>query len=297
MVAGQPINTVPPLIAIVGQTATGKSGLALALAEHFGGEIVCADSRTIYKGMDIGTAKPTQDERSRIPHHCLDLVSPGERFTAADFKQHAEQAITNITGRGKVPILVGGTGLYIDAVLYDYTFQGPADVVLRAELMALSIPELQERLIRETIPLPSNPQNPRHLIRALETKGVAPPRHEIRSNSLILGVQLDREELLPQVVNRITSMMRDGLQQEVQHLAKRYGFAVSQMQTIGYQEWRENFNGVQTLQHTKQLIINNTMAYAKRQKTWFKRNNSVHWLSYRDRLTQSVDLTTTFLSK
>lgn len=286
-----------PLLVIVGQTATGKTDLAVELAERYGGEIICADSRTVYKRMDIGTAKPTPAERARVAHHCLDIVLPNERFTAADFKRHAQQAIKDIGGRGKLPILVGGTGLYVDAVLYDYTFRGPTDVAERVKLLALSVSELQAKLHRMGVPLPNNPQNPRHLVRAIETGGVAAVPNPLRGNTVVLGLQLDREALLPRISHRVESMLQAGLETEVRILAEQYGFDIPPMQTIGYQEWQGYFLGTQSLELTKQFIIKNTLAYAKRQKTWFKRNNSVHWLDNRDKVAQAVDATTTYLSK
>jgi tRNA dimethylallyltransferase len=286
-----------PLLVIVGQTATGKSGLALQLAERYNGEIICADSRTVYRGMDIGTAKPTPADRARVPHYCLDIADPDDRFTAADFKRCAQKAIDDIFDRGRLPILVGGTGLYVDSVLYDYEFQGPADIILRDELTALSVPELQDRLRREGIGLPNNTQNPRHLIRAIETGGIPARRSEIRENTLVLGLRLERDELLPQITGRVTRMLHDGLEREARRLGKRCSIDIPPMQTIGYQEWQAYFAGAQNLEETRDLIIKSTLAYAKRQKTWFKRNNSVQWLNNRDKLARSVELTTTFLNK
>ena len=128
-----------PLVVIVGPTASGKSALAISLAEKFGGEIICADSRTVYKGMDIGTAKPTVDEQARVPHWGLDLVEPGERFSAAKFKRYAIAKIDEIHSRGNIPFLVGGTGLYIDGILFDYEFGSDFNAELRKKLESLSL--------------------------------------------------------------------------------------------------------------------------------------------------------------
>ena len=140
-----------PLIAIVGSTASGKTELAIGLAEAYNGEIICADSRTIYRGMDIGTAKPTADERSRVRHHLLDIIDPNQRLSVAEFKQLAESTISDIHNRGKVPFLVGGSGLYIDSILYDYTFASEADPKLRTKLDGMSSEELIE-LLHESDP-------------------------------------------------------------------------------------------------------------------------------------------------
>ena len=133
-----------PLVVIAGPTASGKTALAIELAEKFGGEIICADSRTIYKYMDIGTAKPSAEDRARVPHHGIDLVEPGEDFSAADFKFYALGMIADIRARGKVPFLVGGTGLYIDAVVYDYQFGPKADPVQREILESMTLEQLHD---------------------------------------------------------------------------------------------------------------------------------------------------------
>lgn len=188
MSSGVPDGAVAPLIAIVGPTASGKTALALGIAERFAGEIICADSRTIYKGMNIGTAKPTAEERARVPHHCIDLIEPGETFSAADFKRCALAAIEDIRMRGKVSILVGGTGLYVDAVLFDYQFGEQADPVLRAELSAKTIEELQERIRQYGYVMPENKQNKRYLVRTIERRGDAGKRSALRSNVIVIGL-------------------------------------------------------------------------------------------------------------
>jgi tRNA dimethylallyltransferase len=281
----------------VGETASGKSVLALELAERLGGEIISADSRTIYKGMDIGTAKPSREERERIPHHLLDLVEPDQSFTAADFKREGQRVVADITARGKLPIMVGGTGLYVDAILYDYTFRAPGDKYTRAVLNELSVPELQKRLLDRGIPLPNNPLNPRHLVRALETGGVAAERKPLRDNTLVIGLSHDRDERRARIEARVDRMISAGLEQEARKLSEKYGWDVPPMQTIGYQEWHAYFSGTQDLAWTKQLIVKNTLAYAKRQRTWFRRNKSIHWLNNRSNLSEIVDFTTTFLNK
>ena len=291
------LNTKAPLVVIVGETASGKSALAFELAQRFDGEIICADSRTVYKGLDIGTAKPTPEDQSRIPHHCLDIVEPDQTFTAADFKAQAMAAIQGMTGRGKLPIMVGGTGLYVDSVVYDYQFRPPADPEQRMELQGLTVPELQQRLSVQGITLPENEMNPRHLIRAIETKGRQPDRRPLRQNTLILGLRPEAEELRQRIARRVDSMMRGGLMDEARELSETHGWDAAPMQTIGYQEWKKYLDGSQDLGQTTDLIVRHTLAYAKRQRTWFKRNNSVHWLSNGEELAQSVELTTTLLNK
>ncbi|MDB5181689.1 MAG: putative tRNA dimethylallyltransferase [Candidatus Saccharibacteria bacterium] len=293
MVARQMSN---PIVVIVGETASGKSALAMELAERFNGEIITADSRTVYKGMDIGTAKPSPEDRQHIRHHGLDLVEPSEQFTAADFKAYADAALIDISMRGKLPIIVGGTGLYVDAVLYDFQFNPLAAPAERARLQKLSIQELQAELREKSIALPANERNPRHLIRAIETGGRTADRGQLRPNTLILGLSPDREELSARIGQRVEHMIALGLEQEVLGLSRQYGWEVPAMLTIGYREWKDYFNGLQTLPETERQIIKNTMSYAKRQRTWFKRNNSVQWLANRGNLPTSVDLVTTLLN-
>lgn len=159
-----------PLIVITGPTASGKSGLALELAEELNGEIICADSRTIYKGMDIGTAKPTLAEQKRVRHWLIDMVEPGERFTAADFQKHALTAIDDIRLRSKIPFLVGGSGLYIDAVILGFNFASDADTVRRTELEKMTIEQLQALITKQQLTMPENSKNKRYLIRCIEKK-------------------------------------------------------------------------------------------------------------------------------
>lgn len=285
-----------PLIAIVGQTASGKSALALELARRFKGEIICADARTVYKDMDIGTAKPTAEDQKLVRHYLLDVVvTPDQRFTAADFKRLAEEAIKAIESRGKLPILVGGTGLYIDSVLFDFQFRPVADPALRAELEQLSVEELQNRLQEQGIPLSVNDRNPRHLIRSLETNGQIATRKQIRNNTLVLGLEVPPEELKHRIQSRVSRMIKQGLEAEALSLSEMYGWQAPGMSAIGYREWQRLFNG-ETDSRTERTaeIVKNTVAYAKRQKTWFKRNKSIQWV-YNS--SEAVEIATTFLSK
>ncbi len=160
----------PKLLVIVGPTASGKSELALNIAKKYNGEIIAADSRTVYRDMNIGTAKPSLDDQKALLHWGLDLVNPGQRFTAADFKQYAEAKIVDIQKRGKLPLLVGGTGLYIDSVLFDFGFLADFDPKLRKELEQLSVQDLQKIIKQRGYTMPTNYQNKRYLIRVIETK-------------------------------------------------------------------------------------------------------------------------------
>jgi tRNA dimethylallyltransferase len=290
-----------PLIVICGQTATGKSALALELAERYDGEIICADSRTVYQGMDIGTAKPGPEDRERVPHWGLDLVSLNERFTAADFKVYAFEAMRDITERGKVPIMAGGTGLYIDAVIYDFQFRDPGDPDTRLDLQGQTVEELQRRILEMGLELPENERNPRHLVRVIETGGAVSRRGDLRPNTVIMGLQTDREQLEPRIRERVEKMVDAGLVEEVRRLSTQYGWDAPGLQTIGYAEWKKYLEGNRNLEETIALVVKNTVGLAKRQRTWFKRNSSIHWLKHeqnnREKLEEAVALVTTVLNK
>ncbi|MDQ3123274.1 MAG: tRNA (adenosine(37)-N6)-dimethylallyltransferase MiaA [bacterium] len=263
-----------PLIVIIGQTASGKSDLALDIAKSFNGEIICADSRTIYKGMNIGTAKPGKKALTVIQHHLLDIIEPDQTFTAADFKQLAVKAINNIDSRGKLPILVGGTGLYIDGVIFDYAFMPPVETEEREQLQQLSVEQLQQKLAAQGIGLPENKANPRHLIRALETNGAVPVKGKFRSNTLMIGIEKSKEELIKNIEVRTADMIVNGLEAEVKQLAEHYGWQSPGMNAVGYKEWHEYESPV----NVERAINQNSLHYAKRQRTWFKRNPNINWV-------------------
>lgn len=289
-----PITNNPHLIVILGQTASGKSALAMDLAQRFDGEIIAADSRTVYKGMDIGTAKPTEEDRRQVRHHLIDVVAPGEPFSVADFQRLAKKAINDIAMRGKVPILVGGSGLYIDSVIYDFSFRRPADELRRKELNELSVLELQDLLAERGIGLPENKLNPRHLIRALETGGEVPRKADLRPNTLVIGLDKDRGELKEVIVRRVERMINEGFIEEVRHLTESYGLDAPGMQTPGYREFAKYLAGQYSIEQAKQQFVRLHLQYSKRQKTWFKRNPDIIWLRNSE---EAVDLATTFLNK
>lgn len=269
-----------PLIVITGPTGSGKTGLAIELAERYGGEIICADSRTVYTDMDIGTAKPTAEERTRVPHHLLDVVEPGQSFTAADFKRLANEAVTDIRSRGKIPFLVGGTGLYIDAVVLDYEFGQPADDQKRAELEQYSLQELRSMLESQQILLPTNPLNKRHLIRALEIGGTSTSRkHKPDESTIVVAITTDKETLRTRIEKRAQQMFDIGVLGEARHLGETYGWDSEAMTGNIYPIMRKVLEGELTEQQAIDTFIISDMKLVKRQLTWLRRHDYVQWLT------------------
>jgi len=272
-------NPIKPLVVIVGPTASGKTGLAIDVARQFGGEIICADSRTIYKGMNIGTAKPTAEERQAVPHWGLDLVEPGEQFSAADFKRYATEKIREIRSRGRVPLLVGGSGLYIDAVLFDYEFGAPSDARQRAKLDEMSIDQLQEYCTKNNIPLPENENNKRYVIRAIEQKNINTKRRTTPiDDCIIVGITTNRDILRARIKDRIEQIFDDGVVEEATLLGKKYGWESEAMTGNVYRIVRSYLQG--SLSLAQSIEKNTTLDWrlAKRQLTWFRRNRFIHWV-------------------
>lgn len=286
-----------PLIVVVGETASGKSALAMELAQKYNGELICADSWTVRRGCDIGTAKPSIQEQQAIKHHLLDIVDPDEDFSAAAFKQLALRAIDDIQARGKLPILVGGTGLYVDGVIFDYNFLPVGQPGQREELERLSIDELLAQIEAEGLELGDvDVRNKRRLIRLIETQGAEQTKAELRANTLAFGLEPDRDELKERMARRVDEMIAAGLEQETDALQRRYGWNCEVLKGIGYREWREYFEGIQDLQKVRDRIISSTVKLARRQRAWFGRNKSIHWLSTPVDFAQVEKLTTDFLN-
>lgn len=276
----EPVAQRPKLLVIVGPTASGKSALAIGLAKEFDGELICADSLTVRKYADIGSAKPTKKEQDSVPHHLLDVAGPCEDFTAASFKRLAVKAIADIQGRGKLPILVGGTGLYIDAVLFDFGFLPPGDRLEREKLNQLSLQELMQRIGEQRISTVGiDTRNKRRLIRLLETDGARPGHGPMRPGTLMVGVNPPDEVLKEQISKRVHKMIESGLEQEVKNLSGRYGWDCEALKAIGYQEWRGYFEVGQTIEQVEARIISSTNGLAKRQRTWLRRNPHINWFN------------------
>lgn len=271
-------STIDPLVVIVGETCSGKSALALRLAELFNGEIIAADSWTVYRGFNIGTAKPSRTDQQSVPHHLLDIVNAPDGFNAALYKDLAMAAIIDIQSMGKLPILVGGTGLYIDSVLYDYGFLKGADADKRQTLNDQTLQELLKLAQTKSIDLTGiDFRNKRRVIRAIENNGQKPTKAAMRPDTLVAGLKIDKVMLKERVIDRVDKMIGEGLETEVARLAGSYGWGVEPMKGIGYREWHEYFTGSQSLEQTRLQIIAATMNLAKRQRTWFKRNDRIQW--------------------
>jgi tRNA dimethylallyltransferase len=291
-------TSLKPLLVIVGETASGKSDLAIRLAEYFNGELICADSWTVRRKMDIGSAKPSLCEQSKVVHHLLDIVEPDQEFSAAVFKRIAEEKIDQISNRGKLPILVGGTGLYVDSLLFNYSFLPEGDKKKRRELDSLSIPQIIDKLHSLKVNLDNiDVRNKRRLIRLIETNGALPKKDPMRSDTLMIGIRLDREELNQRINDRVGKMIRADLKAEVESLVATYGWRAEGLKGVGYAQWKEYFNGQDTIEEVNHKIVKATQDLAKRQRTWFKRNKSIHWLSTPTNFDELVDLVTTSLYK
>lgn len=291
------------LIAVVGTNASGKSSLGIALARHYGGEVVSADSRQVYRGLDLGSGKVTPEETEGVPHHLLDVCEPGTFFTMADFQRLAYAAIDDIHARGNLPFLVGGTGLYVDAVCEGYVLSNiEPDLAYRRELEQRSTEELWAML--EAVQLGSgvDPRNRNRVMRRLEklhdgdTGGVTrQPRYEV----LKLGVTWDRPTLCRRIDERLARRMEQGMLQEVQGLLDA-GVSEDFLYRLGL-EYRyisqyllgKGGSEEYMLEELKKAI----KRFAKRQMTWFRRDQSIHWLDTRgDALQEAKALIDAFLT-
>jgi tRNA dimethylallyltransferase len=277
-----------PLIVIVGQTASGKTAAGIELALKIGGEIICADSRTVYKGMDIGTAKPLPSEQKKVPHHLLDQVFPDDKFTANDFKTLANTKIKEIWAKKRWTIMVGGTGLYVDSVLYDFNFGG-SDEALRKRLEQFNVSELVEYATTNNISISGiEPNNKRHLVRVIERGGVKMKERVLRPNTAVFGLQLEKQILQQRIVTRAQQILDADWIDEVNMLAEKYGWDVEPMKGENFIAARNYIEGDGSLEEVKQAFIKRDTALAKRQMTWFKRNPDIQWFSSPDELIEKA---------
>ncbi len=284
---------------IIGPTASGKSRLALELSELFGAEIVSADSMQVYRFMDIGTAKPSKEDRARVPHHLLDVVDPDEDYSAARYRKEAARAIEDIHSRKKNVIVAGGTGLYIRA-LTEGIFEGPeADPELRERLFREAAEKgkahVHERL-RRVDPAAASRIHPNNLIRTIRALEVFylsnKPMSEFQSEhgfserpfeTLKIGLKKERDSLYRDIDTRVDRMIEEGFVQEVERLLDMgYSRDLKPMQGLGYKEMLDYIDGRLTLDEASSLIKKNTRHYAKRQLTWFRKDCSIRWFSPED---------------
>ena len=281
------------LLVIGGPTGTGKSDLAVRLAEEIGGEIVNADSMQVYRGLDIGTAKPPAEDLARVPHHLLDIVSPDQEFTASDFRREAAAAIVDIDRRGKKAVVVGGTGLYIRALLEGLVDSPTGDPELRRQFDAVPGGELLRRLalVDPETAQRLHPNDRVRIVRALEVHAqTGRPISAFRSehafsgdyyDTLKMAIKVERQELYRRIEIRVENMLQCGLVDEVRSLlAKGYNRELKAMRSIGYKEIAAYLAGETTLDAAVALIKRDTRRYAKRQMTWFGRENEIYWLEY-----------------
>lgn len=298
----------PKIIVIAGPTASGKTALSIELAKKINGEIISSDSMQIYKDMDIGTAKVTPEEMQGIQHYLLDFVPPDERYSVSDFKKDAEKAIEEILAKGKVPIIAGGTGLYIDSLIYGIEYpEMEYDETYREFLMQQA--ETEEGLraiyekakqIDEEAMLHISPNDKKRIIRVLEIyKATGKNKTEQEELSRIHGVPYDykvfaidmqREKLYERINQRVDLMLEQGLVEEVKNLREKYQDFPTAMQGLGYKEVVEYLKKECTYDEMVEKIKQETRRYAKRQLTWFRKNKETVWLKAENGIQNNIDI-------
>lgn len=286
------------IAAVVGPTASGKTALAVALAKQFNGEVVSADSMQIYRKLNIGTAKPTAEEMQGVPHHMLDVADPGESYSVSRYEKEATACVEDILSRGKLPILCGGTGLYVDALIRGGGFlESGVDSGLRAQLEEEWNARGGEAMLQRLASFDPDSAARLHLndkkriIRAVEVylqTGITITAHNARTAALpprydavMIGLRTEpRQILYSRIDRRVTKMLDAGLEQEARQLLESGDLAGTAAQAIGYKEMLAYFRGEATLEQAADLIRQKSRNYAKRQLTWFQRDDRVHWITY-----------------
>lgn len=295
------------VIVICGPTASGKTKLSIEIAKKINGEIVSADSMQIYKDMTIGTAKPTPEEMQGIKHYLIDFVLPNQRYSVADYNKDALKAIDEIIKKGKTPIVVGGTGLYVNSLIYGIEYSDiEVDIEYREKLEKIAESEGIERLYemaKEIDPeaiknISKNDQ--KRICRILEIyhttgKNKTEQEKESRKNGpkyqyLLYGITMDREKLYDRINKRVDIMINDGLIEEVQNVVKKYDEFPTAMQGLGYKEVVEYLNGITTKEEMIEKIKMETRRYAKRQLTWFKKCENIKWINGLDDIQNNMKI-------
>jgi len=306
---------LPEILVITGPTATGKTALGVELAKRFGGEVISADSMQLYRGMDIGTATPTMEERQGVPHHMFDVAEPWEDFSVSRYVEMAAECVEDVRARGKLPILVGGTGLYIDSLLSGRSFAEKGDGALREKLNgeydALGGEEMLKRLsaFDPERAAKLHPSDKRRIVRAMEIyalTGKTITEHDAETRALpprytSLRIALtfkERERLYERIGRRVDIMLEQGLAEEVQSLLDA-GVPKNStaMQAIGYKELVEALEGKCTMEEAAEAIKMGSRRYAKRQLTWLRRDGGLHWIEWEKSpsLEEALRLSTEFM--
>ena len=281
------------LLVIIGPTAVGKTNLSIEMAKRYNGEIISGDSMQIYRGMDIGTAKITKDEMQGIPHHLIDIKEPEENFSVAEFQLLVRAKINEIAKRGKLPIIVGGTGLYIQSVIYDYQFSDvPGDEAFRLELEERAKQIGNEALYKELQAVDPesaaqiHPNNVRRVIRALEIFHLTgktmqdfqrKQQPDLMYETALVGLSMEREKLYERINRRVDIMVEQGLLEEVKSLYNQGLRNCQSIQAIGYKEIYDYLDGSVTWEEAVEQLKQNSRRYAKRQLTWFRNKMDVEW--------------------
>ena len=295
------------VIVICGPTASGKTGLSIELAKKINGEIVSCDSMQIYKEMNIGTAKVTKEEMQGINHYLIDFVSPEERYSVADYKKDAKNAIKKIIEKGKVPIVVGGTGLYIDSLIYEIDYQNiEFDQNYRKSLEQRVSVEGLEKLYQEAKKIDPlaikkiSPNDEKRILRILEiyhATGKTKTEQEIESRKklpeyeyLVYALKWDREELYERINQRVEQMLKQGLIEEVKTILENHKKFPTAMQALGYKEVVEYLEGKTSKEEMCDKVKMETRRYAKRQMTWFRKNKQTIWLDGQADLQNNIDI-------
>lgn len=282
------------VIAIAGATASGKTAYAIELAKQIDGEIISADSRLVYKGFDIGCAKPTLEERDGIPHFMINIVEPEFDYSAGLYAKQAKECINNILSRNKVPIIAGGTGLYFRVLLENYDLpQVEPDYTYREQLKEIEKEELHRILMEKdsVIAQRIDKNDKKKIIRALEVikstgrpmsemQGVKEPEFDVEWH----GRNFPRDILYDRINKRVDDMFENGIIEETKKLLNKHGRIPNIIYTIGYQEVIAYLDGILTLEEAKEKLKQNTRNYAKRQLTWFRKNNDIVWNHYPEKL-------------
>jgi len=298
----------PKVVVIVGPTASGKTALSVKLAKKIDGEIISSDSMQVYKDMNIGTAKVTEEEKEGIEHYLVDFVSPCERYTVSDFKNDAEAAINKIIEKNKMPIIVGGTGLYVNSIIYNIKYTDMEfDEDYRNMLMDIAkTEEGLENLYKKAIEIDEkaakaiSKNDKKRIVRILEIyKATGKTKTALEEESrkidspyefYLFGINIDREKLYEKINKRVDLMMQKGLVEEVKMLLDKYDSFPTAMQGLGYKEVKEYLDGKISYDDMVEKIKQESRRYAKRQMTWFRRNDGIIWLDGNNSIDENVDI-------